>query len=214
VTGRDLSAELVAHLAEHGEDTLLGAARAIRARTADVLNLLRTDSRFSGPLTGDGGRLYYQLAPEALRRSGAFPCFSRPVSLRAGTDCARLYDALADGGWHSSSELQALRMTVHSRISDLRLRHGCSIETMHDPQQERARAYLYRLVGTQPLTKREESTEGSMSSRSVSGSVLDEQGFIPGGSSACHAGAHDDGATGKGLAASIEPLQLSIGEAA
>lgn len=62
-------------------------------------------------------------------------------------------------------------------------------------------------------------TDGGMASTSavspsVSGSVLDEQGLIPGGSPACHAGAHDEVATGKGLAASIEPLQLSIGEAA
>lgn len=209
---RDLASELVIHLTEVGEDTLLGSARAIRARTSDVLNLLRTDKRFSGPLTGDDRRLYYQLAPEALRRSGVFPCFSRPVSLRDGTDCARLYDALADGEWHSSSELQALRMTVHSRISDLRLKHGCTVETMHDPQQERARAYLYRLVATQPLTKEEAVVPAGSSS--VSGSVLDGHDLIPGASPACHAGAHDDGATGKGQAASIEPLQLTFGEAA
>lgn len=151
MTDRDIAAELVTYLAENGEDTAMGAARAIQARTSDVLQVVRTDKRFSGPLAGEHGRLYYRLAPEALHRRTAFLSRSRPVTIRAGTDCARLYDALADGEWHSSSELNGLRMTVHSRISDLRLKHGCAVETMHDPQQERARAYLYRLTGA-PLT--------------------------------------------------------------
>lgn len=188
---RDLAAELVDYFTRVGQDTALNAARAIHARTSDVLHLVRSDSRFSGPLTGGSGRLYYSVAPLGSRGSAAFPCFSRPVTLRDGTDCARLYDALADGGWHSSSELQSLRMTVHSRISDLRLKHGCTVETMHDPQQERARAYLYRLVGTRPLTEGE--GRSSRRSSSVSGPVLDERGFA---------------------LSSTGPLQLTFGEAA
>lgn len=52
-------------------------------------------------------------------------------------------------------------------------------------------------------------TDGGMASTSavspsVSGSVLDGSGLIPGG----------DGSTGKGRAGSIEPLQLTFGEAA
>lgn len=126
------------------------------------------------------------------------------------TDADRLLAVLSDGRAHSHLELYALGMIVHSRVADLRKR-GHDVQTWRENHPNGTR-YWYQLAA--PLTKREESTEGSMSSRPVSGSVLDEQGFIPGGSSACHAGAHDDGVTGKGLAASIEPLQLSIGEAA
>lgn len=124
------------------------------------------------------------------------------------TDCDRLLAVLADGRPHNHLSLYQLGMIVHSRVADLRLR-GYTIESWRERHVNGVR-YWYQLLP--PLTKEEAVVPAGSSS--VSGSVLDEQGFIPGGSSACHAGAHDDGATGKGLAASIEPLQLSIGEAA
>lgn len=56
------------------------------------------------------------------------------------THCDRLLAALSDHEWHDHHELYALRMVVHSRISDLR-KQGHRIEQRRDGD-----LYLYRLA--------------------------------------------------------------------
>jgi hypothetical protein len=49
--------------------------------------------------------------------------------MKAGSHCARLRDLLADGEWHSIAEiLRAHPMIVHSRVAELRDRHGLAVE--------------------------------------------------------------------------------------
>lgn len=55
-----------------------------------------------------------------------------PKTLTEGTDCYRLFEALRSGEPKSHQELYALFMIVHSRASDLRLKHGCLIDTWRD----------------------------------------------------------------------------------
>lgn len=122
------------------------------------------------------------------------------------TDCDRLLAVLSDGRPHNHLELYGLNMIVHSRVADLRKR-GYTIESWRERHVNGTR-YWYQLLP--PLTKEEAVVPAGSSS--VSGSVLDERGRIP-GAPACHAG-NDDGATGRVSASSIEPLQLTFGEAA
>jgi len=198
VTERDLAAEIVAVLST-GEHTMLAIARQVRARNQDVIDHVR--------VLEAAGRVYQAEGPDGRIVYG-LPAAARGTRGNRPTDADRLLAVLADGRPHNHLELYGLNMIVHSRVADLRKR-GHDVQTWRENHPNGTR-YWYQLAA--PLTKREESTEGSMSSRPVSGSVLDERGRIP-GAPACHAG-NDDGATGKGLAASIEPLQLSIGEAA
>jgi len=200
MTGRDLEAEIVAALTE-GERTMLEVARKVKARNQDVIDTIRALEASGRLYQADGpdGRIVYGLPSAPTGTAGKSP-----------TDCDRLLAVLSDGREHSHLELYQLGMIVHSRVADLRKR-GHVIHTWRERHPNGTR-HMYRLVGTQPLAEREAVVPAV--SPSASGSVLDEQGPIPGGSPACHAGAHDEVATGKGLAASIEPLQLSIGEAA
>jgi hypothetical protein len=55
-----------------------------------------------------------------------------PPTLKEGTDNYRLFMALRSGEPKSHHELYALHMIVHSRASDLRLKHGCLIDTWRD----------------------------------------------------------------------------------
>lgn len=55
-----------------------------------------------------------------------------PESLTKGTDNHRLFMALRSGQPKSHHELYGLHMIVHSRASDLRLKHGCLIDTWRD----------------------------------------------------------------------------------
>lgn len=222
MTERDLAAEIVAVLST-GEHTMLAIARQVRARNQDVIDHVRVLEAAGRVYQAEGpdGRHVYGLASAPTGRSG-----------NSISQADRVLAILADGEPHMHHEFYGW-CVLHSRISDLRKR-GHVIHAWHE-NHVNGRRYWYQLLASPsaevPLTDGEGSGDSPVSlgnasavgpasrraptaSSSVSGSVLDEQGFIPGGSSACHAGAHDDGATGKGLAASIEPLQLSIGEAA
>lgn len=130
---RDVAAEVAVYLAEHGQATALECARAIRARTIDVLHALRTDARLSGPYQGRDGRNYYRAAHDAVEARG-----TRSRGIR--THCDRVLDLLADGRWHSHLELYQLGTIAHSRISDLR-RRGHRVDCRRDGD-----LYLYRLV--------------------------------------------------------------------
>ena len=55
-----------------------------------------------------------------------------PETLTEGTDTHRLFLALRSGQPKSHHELYGLSMIVHSRASDLRLKHGCLIDTWRD----------------------------------------------------------------------------------
>jgi hypothetical protein len=56
-----------------------------------------------------------------------------PPTLKEGTDNYRLFMALRPGIPKSHHELYGgLHMIVHSRASDLRLKHGCLIDTWRD----------------------------------------------------------------------------------
>lgn len=200
MTERDLAAEIVAVLST-GEHTMLAIARQVRARNQDVIDHVR--------VLEAAGRVYHAEGPDGRLVYGLA---STPRGTRGNrlTDTDRLLAVLADGRPHNHLELYGLNMIVHSRVADLRKR-GHDVRSWRESHPNGPR-YWYELVGA-PLTDGESSREGRGSS-SVSGSVLDEQGPIPGGSPACHAGAHDDGSTGEGQAASIEPLQLTFGEAA
>lgn len=55
-----------------------------------------------------------------------------PETLTDGTDNHRLFVALRSGQPKSHHELYGLHMIVHSRASDLRLKHGCLIDTWRD----------------------------------------------------------------------------------
>lgn len=182
-----------------GEHTMLAIARTVKARNQDVIDHVRVLEAAGRVYQAEGpdGRLVYGLPAAATGRSGNSP-----------TDADRLLAVLSDGRAHSHLELYALGMIVHSRVADLRKR-GHEIRHWQESHPNGRRHY-YQLIG--PLAEREAVVP--VVSPSASGSVLDEQGFIPGASPACHAGAHDDGSTGEGQAASIEPLQLTFGEAA
>lgn len=130
---RDVAAEVAVYLAERGEATALECARAIRARTIDVLHALRTDARLSGPYQGRDGRNYYRAAHDAVEARG-----TRSRGIR--THCDRVLDLLADGRWHSHMEGYQLGVILHSRVADLR-RRGHRIDCRRDGD-----LYLYRLV--------------------------------------------------------------------
>jgi hypothetical protein len=55
-----------------------------------------------------------------------------PPTLKEGTDNHRLFLALRSGQPQSHHTLYGLHMIVHSRASDLRLKHGCLIDTWRD----------------------------------------------------------------------------------
>ena len=80
-----------------------------------------------------------------------------PKTLKEGTDCYRLFVALRSGEPKSHQELYALHMIVHSRASDLRLKHGCLIDTWRD-----GNSTFYQLRAVQ-------SPEASLTDVAVSG---------------------------------------------
>ncbi len=72
--------------------------------------------------------------------------------MRQRTDCEFLLEVLADGDWHSTSEIlrrsileRGHGMTVHSRVSDLRKKRGLLVEHRR-VEGERADAFQYRLA--------------------------------------------------------------------
>lgn len=183
---RDLAAEIVAHLIQVREDTAMGAARAVKARTADVLQLVRTDSRFSGPHRGGDGRLYYRLASDAPIVSAG-----RGTRSRRRSQLDRVLEILADGKWHTTAEiLRLVPCVLHSRIAEARAR-GLNVECDHTAGVG-AESYRYRLVAG-PLT----------------GEGVANSGSIPSGGAAMPAVSSPSGS-----AANIEPFQLTIGQAA
>jgi hypothetical protein len=208
---RDLATEILGYLHEHGQSTALQIATGIEARGSDVAEVCRADERIAGPTPGERGRLYYWVAPVS-------PGAAQPVT---GHN-ARVLDWLSDGEPHHHLDGYRLGVVLHSRISDLRKR-GYVIRQWSEAHPN-GRRYWYQLIASpsEPLGGGEVADSGSTSlgeadvpaaSSPPSGSVLDG-GLIPGVSPVCHAGAHDDGATGKGQAASIEPLQMTFDEVA
>lgn len=77
------------------------------------------------------------------------------MSVTPNSQCARILRVLADGRWHSMSEIhrRAGNCVLHSRISDLRLRHGYMIEHDHVKAKSAALANRYRLLT--PITREE-----------------------------------------------------------
>lgn len=69
--------------------------------------------------------------------------------VKQGSQCAKLLRALSDNNWHSLADLhrRAGPMIVHSRISDLRKKHGYEIEHRHVEAKRAALSSQYRLVG-------------------------------------------------------------------
>lgn len=203
MTDRDLAAEIVAVLTT-GEHTMLAIARAIRARNQDVIDHVRVLEAAGRVYQAEGpdGRIVYGLPAAPTGHSG-----------NGISQADRVLAILSDGEPHMHHEFYGW-CVLHSRVSDLR-RRGHVIHAWRESHPNGTR-YWYRLLASPsaeaPLTEGE--GRSSRRSSSVSGSMLDGQGFNPGGSPACHAGAHDDGTTGEGSAASIEPLQLSLGSVA
>jgi len=76
----------------------------------------------------------------------------KPVTLTPGTDADWLYDMLADGEPHTLNEIlhrsfkeRGCGLTVHSRVSDLRVRHG--LQVRHSVTSgRRGNASVYQLV--------------------------------------------------------------------
>lgn len=131
MTRPGLADRIVGYLAEHGQARALEIARALEVRATDVTDVLRADERFSEPLPGERGRLYYQLrsvVPRGSQRAGG------------RSQCERVLAVLADGGWHDHHEFYGW-CVLHSRISDLRAQ-GHEIEMRREGS-----LYLYRLAG-------------------------------------------------------------------
>lgn len=61
----------------------------------------------------------------------------------------RVLELLRDGRWHTAAEIERLcEVTCHSRISDLRNRHGHVIERRRNPGGTGRATFMYRLVAT------------------------------------------------------------------
>lgn len=74
--------------------------------------------------------------------------------MKAGSQCARIADVLADGEWHLTADLYreagGYIGALHSRVAELRSTHGLAIESEHVPGQTGAQGHRYRLVGSDP----------------------------------------------------------------
>lgn len=90
------------------------------------------------------------------------------------TDTEFLASVLADGDWHSLNEIleasaraRGCGLTVHSRVSDLRLRHGWLIEQRSERTRGGRVASFYRMLA-RPLEEAV-SARGDVGAASSSG---------------------------------------------
>jgi hypothetical protein len=107
---------------------------------------------------------------------------------RRRTDVQFLIDVLADGGWHSNTEIlrrsvdeRGVGMTVHSRISDVRKRgerDGFTVEHRR-VDGERGDAYQYRLRRAAALAEPETRTTPHRQPVPVSASAQPARGGAP-----------------------------------
>lgn len=139
---RDLNGEIVAFLGR-GPATATEIAAGVRARRADVDEAL-LDGPFAEAPAPEG-------AHPLARHWSAAPLPSRAVPERQ-SDKDFLLHVLADGGWHSLSEIltrsfreRGCGLTVHSRASDLRRKDGLDIEQRATTSNDR-RGSEYRLL--------------------------------------------------------------------
>lgn len=115
------------------------------------------------------------------------------MPLKAGSDCAFLLGVLSDGKPHSAHEIRRLSqaergagMTVNSRASDLRKKHGYHVKCWHDASAgKRDQAWLYQLQGTSAGAlpaepDRDPGSAGSSSTEAVSTRDLSPSASVAG----------------------------------
>lgn len=135
---RDLTAEITAWLTTNpAGGTGTEIARAIKARTIDVLRVLADSPSFTSKAVGPSHTLRVVWS---LRETGG----ERLSRGKHATQCDRLLACLADGKWWSTQDLlRRVPAVIHSRISNLRDR-GHEIE--HRTTGPGATGSFYRLV--------------------------------------------------------------------
>lgn len=149
----------------HPGETVDDIARGVRARTAEVRDVLLGEgfsSSLRGAYVGDRA-LVYELAHGGRDGSG-----------RAGrpSQCDLIQRVLRDGRWHTAAEIHQRCgfSRLNSRISELRSRRGMAIVCEHVAGAGTGPdAYRYRLVGTS------EAGDGAPPTTSASSPASDAQ---------------------------------------
>lgn len=110
---RNLAAEITAWMVENrAGGTLADVTAGVRARRADVLDVLRSDARFAQTVAGGSKVWFFAATSLGTARNGK----SKPP-----THNDLILRALADGKWHTSAELhREVFCVLHSRIHELR----------------------------------------------------------------------------------------------
>jgi hypothetical protein len=142
----DLQSRVTDFVRQHPGLTLNDVARGVRARTADVADVLASEAFYASPresYASDRAQVY-RLAPAAGEKTGRAARRSQ---------CSLIAEVLADGGWHTTSEIHRRCgfSRLNSRIAEMRSTHrrwGMVIECRHiEGVQAGPDAQEYRFVG-------------------------------------------------------------------
>lgn len=103
----------------------------------------------------DESQLDIFAAPQANEEQPSEEPAAASATLAEGTDCAFLFSVLSDGLPHTLNEIhrrsfseRGCGLTVHSRVSDLRTKHGYVIEHLTIPNASRGEGHAYQLVSS------------------------------------------------------------------
>lgn len=192
-----LRERVLGYVEDHPRSLLVEIARGVRARTADVRDVLLSEPDvFSGAqrLAYESDRaLVYTLAPNARDGRGR---------VRKPSQCDLILSVLRDGQWHTAAEIhdRCGYSRLNSRISELRDRgHNIPPCEHIDGAGTGPEAYRYRLIET----PEEAASEGARRSLPGDGSPAASSGV----STVTNPCEGDSGQPS-------EHLQLALGEAA
>jgi hypothetical protein len=140
----DLQSRVTDFVRQHPGLTLNEIARGVRSRTSDVADVLASEAFYASPrgeYLSDRAQVY-QLAAEAGEKTGR---------ARRRSQCSLIAAFLADGAWHTTSEIHQRCgfSRLNSRIAELRSSRAMVIESKRiEDIPNGPEAYAYRLVET------------------------------------------------------------------